>query len=156
VRNDRRGARFEVENGITSGDYLKGFLRGSRSALYEKGRESITMSIPEVNAFYIGALIALYERAVGFYGQLVNINAYDQPGVEAGRKAASKLLQLQKQVRKELSGEGKTAEEIARSVDADPEDVFHLLRHLASNDARIKVAAGDEAADDRFSLGQSE
>ena len=45
----------------------------------------------------------------------------------------------------------KTAEEIARSVDADPEDVFHLLRHLASNDARIKVAAGDEAADDRFS-----
>jgi glucose-6-phosphate isomerase len=156
VRNDRRGARFEVENGITSGDYLKGFLRGSRSALYEKGRESITMSIPEVNAFYIGALIALYERAVGFYGQLVNINAYDQPGVEACRKAASKLLQLQKQVRKELSGEGKTAEEIARSVDADPEDVFHLLRHLASNDARIKVAAGDEAADDRFSLGQSE
>ena len=71
------------------------------------------MSIPEVNAFYIGALIALYERAVGFYGSLVRINAYDQPGVEAGKKAASKLLQLQKRVRKELSGEGKTAEEIA-------------------------------------------
>jgi glucose-6-phosphate isomerase len=156
VRNERRGARFEVENGITSGDYLEGSLRGTRSALYEKGRESITMSIPEVNAFYIGALIALYERAVGFYGSLVHINAYDQPGVEAGKKAASKLLQLQKRVREELSGEGKTAEEIARSVDADPEDVFHLLRHLASNDARIKVAAGDEAADDRFSLGQSE
>src|SRR6476659_5935407 len=155
VRNDRRGARFEVEDGITSGDYLEGFLRGSRNALYEKGRESITMSIPEVNAFYIGALIALYERAVGFYGSLVNINAYDQPGVEAGKKAASKLLQLQKQVCGELSGEGKTAEEIARSVDADPEDVFHLLRHLASNDARIKVAAGDEPADDRFSLGES-
>ena len=156
VRNDRRGARFEVEDGITSGDYLEGFLRGSRNALYENGRESITMSIPEVNAFYIGALIALYERAVGFYGSLVNINAYDQPGVEAGKKAASKLLQLQKQVRAELSGEGKTAEEIARSVDADPEDVFHLLRHLASNDARIKVAAGDDAADNRFSLEQSE
>jgi glucose-6-phosphate isomerase len=155
VRNDRRNARFEVEDGITSGDYLEGFLRGTRSALYEKGRESITMSIPEVNAFYVGALIALYERAVGFYGSLVNINAYDQPGVEAGKKAASKLLQLQKQVREELSGEGKTAEEIARSVDADPEDVFHLLRHLASNDARIKVADGDGAADDRFSLGQS-
>jgi len=38
VRNDRRGARFEVEDGITSGDYLHGFLRGTRSALYEKGR----------------------------------------------------------------------------------------------------------------------
>jgi glucose-6-phosphate isomerase len=152
--DDRRGARFEVEDGITSGDYLEGFLRGTRGALYEKGRESITMSIPEVNAFYIGALIALYERAVGFYGPLVNINAYDEPGVEAGKNAASKLLQLQKQVRAHLSGESKTSEEIAHSVDADPEDVFHLLRHLASNDPPIKVATGDEPADDRFSLGQ--
>jgi len=110
------------------------------------------MSIPEVNAFYIGALIALYERAVGFYGSLVNINAYDQPGVEAGKKAASKLLQLRKKVHVDLSGEGKTAEEIAHSVDADLEDIFPLLRHLASNDPRIKIAAGEEAADDRFSL----
>jgi glucose-6-phosphate isomerase len=113
------------------------------------------MSIPEANAFYIRALIALYEPAVGFYGSLVNINAYDQPGVEAGKKAASKLLQLQKQVRAQLSGEGKTAEEIARSVDTDPDDVFHLLRHLASNDPWINVTTSDEPADDRFSLGPS-
>jgi glucose-6-phosphate isomerase len=155
VPNDRRVARFEVEDGITSGDYLEGFLRGTRSGLYEKGRESITMSIPEVNAFYIRALIALYERMVGFYGSLVNINPYDQPGVEAGKKAASKLLELRKQVRAQLSDEGKTAEEIARSVDADPEGVFHLLRHLASNDPRINVGTGDEPADDRFSLRHS-
>src|SRR2546429_684177 len=154
VSNDRRGAPFEVEDGITSGDYLHCFLRGTRGALYEKGRESITISIPEVNAFYVGALIALYERAVGFYGSLVNINAYDQPGVEAGKKAASKLLELQAQVREELSSEGRTAEEIARSVDADPEDVFHLLRHLASNDPRIKVTHGEQAVDDRFSLAE--
>jgi Glucose-6-phosphate isomerase len=155
VRNDWHGSRFEVEGGITSGDFLQGFLRGTRSALYERGRESITMSIPEVNAFYIGVLIALYERAVGFYGSLVNINAYDQPGVEPGKKAASKLLQLQERVCEELSGEKETAEQIARSLDADPEDVFHLSRHLASNEPRIKVAAGDEAADDRFALGES-
>jgi glucose-6-phosphate isomerase len=154
VRNDRRGARFEVEDRITSGDYLHGFLRGTRDALYEKGRESITMSIPEVNAFYVGTLIALYERAVGFYGSLVEVNAYDQPGVEAGKKAASKLLELQRQVREKLSNDGKTAEEIARLVDADPEDVFHLLRHLASNDPSIKVTPGEEAVDDRFSLAE--
>ena len=155
VRNDRRGARFEVEDDITSGDYLQGFLRGTRSALYEKGRESITLSIPHVDAFNIGLLIALYERAVGYYASLVNVNAYDQPGVEAGKKAASKLLQLQKQVHEELSSEGKTAEEIAFSLDADPEDVFHLLRHLASNDPRIKVAPGEETVDDQFSLAES-
>jgi glucose-6-phosphate isomerase len=155
VRKDRRGAAFEVEDGITSGDYLQGFLRGTRSALYESGRESITVSISEVNAFNVGALIALYERAVGFYGSLVNINAYHQPGVEAGKKAATKLLHLQNQVRKKLSeGAGKIAEEIARSIDADPEDVFHVLRHLASNDPHVGVAAGDEPVDDRFSLAE--
>lgn len=31
-------------------------------------------------------LIALFERAVSFYASLVNINAYHQPGVEAGKK----------------------------------------------------------------------
>src|SRR5438876_7695956 len=155
VRKDRRGTRFEVEDGITSGDYLEGFLRGTRSALYEKGRESITMSIPEVNAFYIGALIALYERAVGFYGSLVNINAYDQPGVEAGKKAASRLLELQKRVGEELSGEEKkTAEEIARSIDADPEDVFHVLRHLATNDPQIKLVPGEATVYYRVALGE--
>src|SRR6476646_6874956 len=156
VQKDRATAPVKVEGDFTSGDYLHGFLRGTRRALFDKGRESITIGISEVTAFSVGALIALYERAVGFYGSLVNINAYDQPGVEAGKKTATKLLQLQKEVRQQVSAEGKTAEEIARSIDADPEDVFHLLRHLASNDSRIKVAVGDETADDRFSLGQSE
>src|SRR6266853_2270068 len=155
VRKDRHGIAFEVEDGITSGDYLQGFLRGTRSALYESGRESINVSIAEVNAFNIGALIAIYERAVGFYASLVNINAYDQPGVEAGKKAATRLLQLQKQVREKLTtGAGKTAEEIAHSIDADPEDVFHVLRHLASNDPDIRIKAGDETVDEKFSLEQ--
>jgi len=155
VRKDRQDARFEVEDGITSGDYLQGFLRGTRSALYESGRESITVSIPEVNAFNIGVLITLYERAVGFYGSLVNINAYDQPGVEAGKKAATKLLQIQQHAREKLSADrGKTAEEIAHSIDADPEDVFHALRHLASNDPQIRIAAGDQTVDEKFSLAK--
>ena len=155
VGKDRHDARFEVDEGITSGDYLHGFLRGTRSALYESGRESITVSISEVDAFHIGALIALYERAVGFYGSLVNINAYNQPGVEAGKKAATRLLQLQKQAREKLTaGAGKTAEEIARSINADPEEVFHALRHLVANDPHIRITSGDEMVDDKFSLGK--
>src|SRR5437899_2455997 len=155
VDKDRRGSAIEIEDGVTSGDYLHGFLRGTRSALYDSGRESITMNIPEANAFNIGVLIALYERAVGFYGSLVNINAYDQPGVEAGKKAATKLLQLQRQVREKLTaGAGQTTEEIAHSIDADPEDVFHALRHMASNDPQIRTSAGDETVDEKFSLEQ--
>ena len=138
---------------MTSGDYLHGFLRGTRAALYEKNRESITVGIPEANDFSIGALIALYERAVGFYGSLVNVNAYHQPGVEAGKKAATRLLQLQAAARQKLSrGDGKTAEEIARAIDADPEDVFHALQHLASNDSKVQISHGEGPSEDKFSL----
>ena len=133
VEKDRGSGRFEVEEGVTSGDYLHGFLHGTRSALYESGRESITITIRQVDAFYVGALIALYERAVGYYASLVNINAYHQPGVEAGKKAATRILDLQKRV-KEIPGYGgKTAETIAGELDADPEEVFHILRHLKAN-----------------------
>jgi glucose-6-phosphate isomerase len=98
-------------------------------------------------------LIALYERAVGFYGSLVNINAYHQPGVEAGKKAATRLLQLQSQVRQQLSrGSGTTSEEIARAIDADPEDVFHVLQHLASNDPRVQISKGEGPSEDKFSV----
>jgi glucose-6-phosphate isomerase len=152
VRKDRASGRFEVEEGVTSGDYLQGFLRGTRAALYESGRESITIAIPEVNAFQVGALIALYERAVGFYASLVNINAYHQPGVEAGKKAATRVLQLQKRVEESLSaGSGKSAEEIGQALGADPEDVFHILRHLAANDPGIEVTGGDTIASQKFS-----
>ncbi len=152
VRQDRVTPRFEVEEGVTSGDYLQGFLRGTRSALYESERESITITIPEVNAFNVGALIALYERAVGFYASLVNINAYHQPGVEAGKKAATQVLQLQDRVRENLgTAPGKTAEEIAQSLGADPEDVFHILRHLAANDPSIQVSGGETIASQEYS-----
>jgi glucose-6-phosphate isomerase len=155
VRQDRSasgGHKFEVEEGVTSGDYLQGFLRGTRSALYESGRESITLSVPDVDAYYVGALIALYERAVGFYGSLVNVNAYHQPGVEAGKKAATKLLELQNKVRTKLSASGQTAEEIARALDADPEDVFHALCHLARNDPTIEITPGEQPGDDKFAI----
>ena len=151
VRKDRDASRFEVEEGLTSGDYLHGFLRGTRSALYEKDRESITISIGEVNAFTVGALIALYERAVGFYASLVNINAYHQPGVEAGKKAATAILDLQQRVSAALgAAPGATAEEIARSIEAEPEDVFHVLRHLAANDPQISAALDESPARQKF------
>jgi glucose-6-phosphate isomerase len=154
VSKDRDQPRFEVEPGVTSGDYLHGFLRGTRAALYENNRESITVSISEANAFNVGALIALYERAVGFYASLVNVNAYHQPGVEAGKKAATRLLELQAAARAKLSRDAKTAEEIARAVDADPEDVFHALTHLASNDPRVQGSKGEDPSEDKFSLAE--
>jgi glucose-6-phosphate isomerase len=150
VQRDRVAEKFEVEEGVTSGDYLQGFLRGTRTALYEGERDSITLSIPQVDAFHVGALIALYERAVGFYGSLVHVNAYHQPGVEAGKKAATRILQLQPRVLAQLSAFGTTAEAIARAINADPEEVYHVLRHLAANEASIETK-GDEPGTEEFS-----
>ncbi len=98
VMKDRKGKSIAVEPNVTSGDYLSGFFQGTREALHENGRESVTLTVDELTPYSIGVLIALYERAVGFYAGLVNINAYHQPGVEAGKKAAGVVLELQAKV----------------------------------------------------------
>lgn len=144
---------LEVEPGVTSGDYLHGFLRGTRTALHEGGRESITVTIPKIDAYNLGLLIALYERTVGFYGSLVHVNAYHQPGVEAGKKAAADVLAVQEKTVASLkasAGTPLTAEAIASSIGADPEDVFHVATHLAANRSDIQVVHGASPADDTF------
>lgn len=153
VRKNAPGPEVEVEPGITSGDYLQGFLRGTRAALHEKGRESLTISIPTVDAFNLGLLIALFERAVGFYASLVGINAYHQPGVEAGKKAAARVLDLQKKILAALAaakGSPLTAEQLAEAAGADPEEAYHVARHLAANHPEVAATEGRSPADDTF------
>ena len=58
------GTRLETEPGATSGDFLHGFLLGTRTALFENDRQSLTITIQEVTARTVGVLIALFERAV--------------------------------------------------------------------------------------------
>jgi glucose-6-phosphate isomerase len=126
------------EDGMNSGDYLHGFFLGTRDALYEKDRKSITLTIKEVTPASVGALIALFERAVGLYASLVGINAYHQPGVEAGKKAAASVLEVRKAVRDYLlgkKGEAMTARRVAREIGkADKEGwVFKILENLVVN-----------------------
>ncbi|MEM9081749.1 MAG: glucose-6-phosphate isomerase [Verrucomicrobiota bacterium] len=154
VRKGRDGESVEVEEGVTSADFLQGFLRGTRTALYEKGRRSMTISIGEVTPFMVGALIALFERAVTLYASLVNINAYHQPGVEAGKKAAGVFLELLKSVREALGESGATAAEVAEKLSADEESVYHCLNHLAAN-GQATLVLGDSAGADQFSRSLS-
>ncbi len=132
---------IEVEPGFSSSDYLQGFLRGTRKALAENGRASVTISIPEVTAYTLGQLIALFERAVSFYASLVHINAYHQPGVQAGKLAANVFLQLLSQVKSSLTATPATAEQIAAITGADAEDCYHALVHLSENGAAVMSMA---------------
>ncbi|MET0401362.1 MAG: glucose-6-phosphate isomerase [Cystobacter sp.] len=156
VLKDREGPTMQVEPDITSGDYLLGFLLGTRKALFEKGRESMTLTVPDVSARTLGALIALYERAVGLYATLVNINAYHQPGVEAGKKAAGVVLDIQRKLVERLRAEptrAQTAEELARALGApdEVETVFKVLEHLAANaPSGVRREPGASRFDARF------
>ncbi|WP_461564666.1 glucose-6-phosphate isomerase [Synechococcus sp.] len=120
------------------GDFLDGFLQGTRAALSEGGRQSITITLEKFNPKNLGVLVALFERAVGLYGELVDINAYHQPGVEAGKKAAAEILSLQKQVESLMrDGTERSIEQIAlelSNANANAsEAIFFILRHLCGN-----------------------
>ncbi|MEM8829344.1 MAG: glucose-6-phosphate isomerase [Cyanobacteria bacterium P01_G01_bin.19] len=143
VLQDRKADFVEIEPGITSGDYLKGFLLGTRTALNDKQRDSITITIPQVDERIVGALIALYERAVSIYASLVNINAYHQPGVEAGKKAAASVLNTQKQVVETLkqSSSPLSLEDLSvrAGLKEEIETVYKIVRHLDANERGILI-----------------
>ena len=113
-------------------EYLSGFLQGTRSALSSESRQSITITLEKLNCFSLGALIALFERAVSFYAELVNINAYDQPGVEAGKKAAANIIEYQQKVSNLLDEGGEySINDITSLFDNSvSEPIFFILREM--------------------------
>ncbi len=122
-------------DGERTGDILSGFLQGTRAALTEGGRQSVSITMKALSPFSLGALIALFERAVGFYGELVNINAYHQPGVEAGKKAATSIIDLQAKIETLLSdGRSRSIADLHKELNNNSEeDIFWILRHIISN-----------------------
>jgi glucose-6-phosphate isomerase len=141
-------------NGERPGDFLDGFLQGTRSALTEGGRQSISISMREFDARRLGALVALFERAVGLYGEIIDVNAYHQPGVEAGKKAAAAILDLQGKVESVLADrQPRSVVEVQSAIgEGTVESVFWILRHLCGND-RGYMAQGswEQPASLRFS-----
>jgi glucose-6-phosphate isomerase len=145
------GSPLEVEHGVTTGDYLDGFYIGTREALYGNDRQSMTITVRRVDGRTIGALIALFERAVGLYASLIHINAYHQPGVEAGKKAAAAVLSLQAKAHATLSGTPQTATQIATAIGAtdSAESVYLILEHLSAN-GRSKVTPAADPGNATF------
>ncbi len=61
-------------------------------ALAQKGRPSLTVSLPRVDAFSVGGLLYLLEMATAIAGELYDIDAFDQPGVELSKQATYALM----------------------------------------------------------------
>jgi glucose-6-phosphate isomerase len=63
-------------------ELLKLAQEATEWALVRESRPSCTISLPQLNAYYWGALLFFFEMATAFEGELLNVNAFDQPGVE--------------------------------------------------------------------------
>lgn len=71
---------IQAENGATA------------YALTKAGRMNYTLYLPELNSFTLGQLLFLFELQTAYAGAMLNINTFNQPGVEEGKKATYALL----------------------------------------------------------------
>jgi len=78
--------------GKTLNQLLDAELHGTEYALYRAGRMSQTITLPQVNAYTIGQLIYFFEMATAYAGELLDIDAFNQPGVEESKIASYAVL----------------------------------------------------------------
>ncbi len=137
VLKDRQ--KLPISGNITMGCYLHGFLEGLSAALRGKGRQIITIRIPEISEYELGMLIALYERAVAIYAEFIHINAFHQPGVQAYKLASKSILTLREKLFANLPAGTRTAAEIAAAIGCpdDAVEVGGLLDKAALNCPKV-------------------
>lgn len=74
--------RSDVLAGRRFSELIKLAQEATEWALVRENRPNCTIIMPEVSAYYWGALLFFFEIATAFEGELLDINAFDQPGVE--------------------------------------------------------------------------
>ena len=139
VLKDARTVAFD--DGFEMGDYLHAFRAGLSNALRSNEREVIEIAIPDINEFYLGMLIALYERAVAAYAELINVNAFHQPGVQSYKLAANAVNDVNEKVQKFVAENADfvgTGAEVAEKIGADAVAVTGVLCKFAANEREVK------------------
>lgn len=137
-RQDRRPSKDELD----SGDYLRASLYGLRKALAENGRPSLTITIERLDPLSLGALIALFERAVGFYASMMGINAYDQPGVEQGKLETNLIINQQKRLLEFLTSNKNcsySVDELAEELCllGEEESIWNIMENVVLNHPQL-------------------
>ena len=78
--------------GKTMGQLFAAEATATREALKKQGVQSLTLTTEKLDERSIGALFMILELVVGSIGEALDINAFDQPGVELGKVLARGLL----------------------------------------------------------------
>jgi glucose-6-phosphate isomerase len=74
--------------GVTQNKLIQTEMMATEYALLKAGKPNMMITLPKVNENTLGQLLYFFEVATAFAGELLNINAFDQPGVEEGKNAA--------------------------------------------------------------------
>jgi glucose-6-phosphate isomerase len=88
----KKDSAIEYLQGKSLNQLIAAEKKATELALTQAQRPNSTVLIPEINPFTIGQLIFLFEAITCFAGWLYEINPFDQPGVEAGKKATYALM----------------------------------------------------------------
>lgn len=83
---------FRAYAGHKVGQILNIELDATRRALTESRRPNITITIPELNEFYIAQLMYIFEVSTAIMGNLIGVNPFDQPGVELAKRYTKEAL----------------------------------------------------------------
>ena len=86
------GAPADYLAGVALHDLLRAERRGTAVALAEAGRPTLTWELPQISPDSLGQVFLAFELQTAYQAHLHGIDAYDQPGVEAGKVAAYALI----------------------------------------------------------------
>ena len=79
-------------SGHSLNELLQTEQHATEYAVMKSGHLSETITLPEVNAFTIGELLYMFEVMTAFTGELLDIDTFNQPGVEEGKNATYAML----------------------------------------------------------------
>ena len=131
---------FHLNHNLSMGDTLHNSMEGLAKALIMKNRSVIRIRVDRLNEETMGMLIALYERAVAVYAELINVNAFHQPGVEAYKAAAQHLEERSQKIHDYIVQNDRSEisiEACAKTVQLPRSDVEGILAKLAVNQRDI-------------------
>ncbi|HHT9113015.1 MAG TPA: glucose-6-phosphate isomerase [Candidatus Wunengus sp. YC65] len=92
ANGDTPESDLEYLKGHALNDLISAEFEGTRLALTEERRPNCTLALDELSAFTLGQVFYLYELQTAYAGKFYNVNAFDQPGVEAGKINAFAML----------------------------------------------------------------
>jgi glucose-6-phosphate isomerase len=85
--------QFDYLHGATFNQLISAELAGTRDSLTENSRPNLTLTIDKVDSYNLGQIFMFLQLTVAYLGELLNLNSFDQPGVERSKILTKKYLQ---------------------------------------------------------------